>query len=110
MLSNLIENSLKFSRQGDPVHVNVNATRKELLFRVTDQGPGIPESERDRIFEPFHRVPGERDMSGAGLGLAIARGFAQANGGRVWVESREGQGTTFVLALQVVDVPVQVEE
>ena len=109
VLSNLIENSLKFSQGGDSVHVNVNATRKELLFRVTDHGPGIPESERDRIFEPFQRLPGERDMSGAGLGLAIARGFAQANGGRVWIESREGQGTTFVLALQAVDAPVEVD-
>ena len=108
VLSNLIENSLKFSESDEPVHVHVNATRKELLFRVTDHGPGIPESERDRIFEPFHRLSGRADESGAGLGLAIARGFAQANGGRVWVESREGQGTTFVVALPVVNLPVPV--
>ncbi len=108
VLSNLIENALKFSQADEPVHVNVNATRKELLFRVTDRGPGIPESERDRIFEPFHRLAGRGDRSGAGLGLAIARGFAEANGGRVWVESREGQGTTFAMALPVVNLPVAV--
>jgi two-component system sensor histidine kinase KdpD len=106
VLANVIENAIKFSPPDEPVHVNVNATRKELLFRVTDHGPGIAEAERERIFEPFHRLPGGRDAGGAGLGLAIARGFAEANGGRVWVESRQGQGTTFVLALPVVAMPV----
>ena len=108
-LSNLIENALRFSPTDEPVQVHVNATRKELIFRVTDGGPGIPEVERERIFEPFHRLHGARDTGGAGLGLAIARGFAQANHGRAWVESREGQGTTFALALPVVELPLRAE-
>jgi two-component system sensor histidine kinase KdpD len=63
--------------------------------------------DRERIFEPFHR--GNRgDRPGAGLGLAIARGFAEANGGRLWVESRFGQGATFVLALPAVAARVKV--
>ena len=106
VLSNLIENALRFSPAGEPVRVSVNATRKELIFRVSDDGPGVPDDERERIFEPFHHVPGARHAGGAGLGLAIARGFAQANGGRVWVESRADQGTTFALALPIVDLPV----
>jgi two-component system sensor histidine kinase KdpD len=108
-LANLIENALKFSSPDEPVAVTVHATRSELIVRVTDQGPGIPEEERERVFEPFHRLPGRRDTGGAGLGLAIARGFAEANGGRVWVESREGQGTTCALALPAVELPVAVE-
>jgi len=108
VLANLIDNALKFSPPEEPVNVNVHATRRELIIRVTDHGPGIPDEERERIFEPFHRLPGRRDAAGAGLGLAIARGFAQANGGRVWVESREGQGTTFALALPAVEVPAAV--
>jgi two-component system, OmpR family, sensor histidine kinase KdpD len=105
-LVNLLENALNVSPPGEPVHVRITATRKELLIRVTDRGPGIPEEERERIFQPFYRIEGHPDRRGAGLGLAIARGFAEANGGRIWVESRGGQGASFVLALPAVELPV----
>jgi two-component system sensor histidine kinase KdpD len=108
-LVNVLENALRESPPGEPVHVRVSATRQELLIRITDHGPGIPEEERERIFEPFHRVPGGPDQRGPGLGLAIARGFAEANGGRLWVESRPGQGASFVLALPAVELPVEVQ-
>jgi two-component system sensor histidine kinase KdpD len=108
-LVNVLENALRESPPGEPVHMRVSATRQELLIRVTDRGPGIPEEERERIFEPFHRVPGGPDQRGPGLGLAIARGFAEANGGRLWVESRPGQGASFVLALPAVELPVEVQ-
>jgi two-component system sensor histidine kinase KdpD len=108
VLANILENALKFSPANEPVHVRVTATRKELIIRITDHGPGIPAAERERIFEPFHRVAGAADSRGAGLGLAIASGFARANGGRLWVESHEGQGASFAVALPVVDVPVSV--
>ena len=108
VLVNLVENALRFSPADEPVHIRLSATRKELLIRITDRGPGIPEGDRERIFEPFNRVAGERDQRGAGLGLAIARGFTEANGGRLWLESREGQGASFVLAFPVVELPVEV--
>ena len=108
VLANLLDNALKFSPPDEPVHVRIAATRQELLVRVIDSGPGVPGDEADRIFEPFHRFAGGPVRSGAGLGLAIARGFAAANGGRVWVESHEGQGATFVLALPVAEVPAAV--
>jgi two-component system, OmpR family, sensor histidine kinase KdpD len=107
-LVNILENALAFSPSGGTVHVRVSATRKELLIRVTDQGPGIPEGERERIFEPFHRVAGRPELGGAGLGLAIARGFTEANGGRLWLETHSGQGASFVLALPAVELPVGV--
>jgi two-component system, OmpR family, sensor histidine kinase KdpD len=98
VLVNVLENALKYSPADEPVRVHVSATPAEAVVRVIDHGPGVPIEERERIFEPFHR--GNRsDRPGAGLGLAIARGFAEANGGRLWVESRSGQGATFVLAL-----------
>jgi K+-sensing histidine kinase KdpD len=98
VLVNVLENALKYSSADEPVRVHVSATPAEAVVRVIDHGPGVPVEERERIFEPFHR--GNRsDRPGAGLGLAIARGFAEANGGRLWVESRSGQGATFVLAL-----------
>jgi two-component system sensor histidine kinase KdpD len=108
VLVNLLENALRLSPPGEQVHVRVSATRKELLIRVTDRGPGVPEEERERIFEPFHRVAGRPHERGAGLGLAIARGFTEANGGRLWLESRAGQGASFVLALPAVELPVEV--
>jgi two-component system sensor histidine kinase KdpD len=102
---NVLENALRVSPPDEPVNVRVTATRQDVLIRVTDRGPGIPESERERIFEPFHRVEGRAEYPGAGLGLAIARGFTEANGGRMWLESREGQGASFVLAYPLVELP-----
>jgi two-component system sensor histidine kinase KdpD len=106
VLANLLENALKFSPDGARVHLRITATRQEAIVRVVDQGPGIAADELERVFEPFYRRAGDA-RSGAGLGLAIARGFAAANGGRVWAESRPGQGTTFALALPVVEVPAE---
>jgi two-component system sensor histidine kinase KdpD len=107
VLVNLLENALKFSAPGAPVQVRANVARGEVMVRVTNRGRGIPQAELDRIFEPFQRVAGE-PTGGAGLGLAIAKGFTEANGGRIWAESRPGQGATFVLALPTVDSPVPV--
>jgi two-component system sensor histidine kinase KdpD len=98
VLVNLIENALKYSPAEEPVHVQVGTTASEVLVRVVDHGLGIARADVERIFEPFQRAS-DGAVRGAGLGLAIARGFAHANGGRVWAESREGQGSTFVLAL-----------
>jgi two-component system, OmpR family, sensor histidine kinase KdpD len=100
VLVNLIENALKYSPPGEPVHLQVTSTASEALIRVVDHGPGVTAADRERIFEPFQRAT-DGGPRGAGLGLAIARGFAEANGGRVLAESREGQGSTFVLALPV---------
>jgi two-component system sensor histidine kinase KdpD len=102
VLANLLENALRFSPDGERIQVRVTSTRKEAIIRVVDRGPGLPEGELERVFEPFHRVGA--DGQGAGLGLAIARGFAEANGGRVWAESRPGQGTSVALALPVAEV------
>jgi two-component system sensor histidine kinase KdpD len=107
VLVNLLENALKFSPGQERVLVRVTAARGELVVRVVDRGPGVSEAERERIFEPFYRA-GVHDQRGAGLGLAIARGFAEANGGRVWVESRVGQGASFALALPAAELPARV--
>ena len=79
--------------------VQVSLREDEGGFRitVTDQGPGVPPTERDAIFEPFHRVTSHVD--GKGLGLAIVRDVAQRHGGRVWVEDGPGAGARFCLWL-----------
>jgi two-component system sensor histidine kinase KdpD len=104
-LANLLENALKYSSSAERVQLRVASTSSEVLLRVIDRGPGVPAVDVERIFAPFQRgsVPAGR---GAGLGLAIAEGFAEANDGRVWVESHEGQGATFVLALPLAQVEV----
>lgn len=108
VLANLIENALHYSRASEHVRVQVSQTASEVLVRVIDRGPGIAAGEVERIFEPFQRGSRTGDVRGAGLGLAIARGFAEANGGRVWAESREGQGATFALALPLVTAAAEV--
>jgi two-component system, OmpR family, sensor histidine kinase KdpD len=107
-LVNLVENALKYSSPRDPVRLQVTDSSAETAIRVIDHGPGVEPAERDRIFEPFQR--GARsERPGAGLGLAIARGFAEANGGSLSVESRAGQGATFVLRFPLAERPQAVE-
>jgi two-component system sensor histidine kinase KdpD len=102
-LANLIENALKFSSPLDPVDVSVETADGEARFRVTDRGPGLTEAQLEHIFDPFERATSE---SGTGLGLTIARGFAEANGGRVWAESKAAGGASFVLAFPLVESAV----
>src|SRR5262249_61317224 len=98
----LIETAWTRSPWAGPVHVKVTTPSANLLTRVVHHGPGIAQAAHERIFEPFQRTNHAR-VRGAGLGLAIARGFAVANGGRVWAESRAGQGSTFILSLPLVE-------
>ena len=97
--ANLLENASRHSG-GHPVSVRARDVGSRVLVRVVDRGPGVPPAQLERIFEPFHRT-GTDDTGhrGAGLGLAITRGFVEVNGGRVWVESLPGQGTAFVVEL-----------
>lgn len=95
--ANLIENGVRHGG-GRQVLVRSRQTGERVVVRVVDQGAGIPEGERERIFEPFYRREGEAQGQGSGLGLAIAHGFVEANGGEIAVESVPGQGSTFVVA------------
>jgi len=98
-LVNLLENALKFSPPSERVAVVVGTVNGDVVVRVADSGPGIPPSEQRRIFEPFTRAAGDVGERGSGLGLSITRGFVHVNGGRVWVESEPGRGSTFVVSL-----------
>lgn len=106
VLVNLLENALKFSPADARVGLDVTGRGTEVLLRITDRGPGLAASERERVFEPFQRGAAARAGSGAGLGLAIARGFVEANGGRLWAEA-SGEGASFVVALPASVDPVR---
>jgi two-component system sensor histidine kinase KdpD len=101
VLANLIENALRFSPPGSPVIVRAEHGSTELRIHVVDRGPGITVADRASIFQPFQRGAG----GGSGLGLAIARGFTEANGGRLWTQD-DPAGGHFVLALATEAQPV----
>ncbi len=95
---NLVANAVKYCRPGDRVTVTAMADEREVTVGVVDTGPGIPRDVQERLFEKFVRV-GEGQAEGSGLGLAICRRIVEAHGGRIWVESEEGQGAAFYFTL-----------
>jgi signal transduction histidine kinase len=101
VLTNLVENAIKFSPAGEEVRVVAWRSGSEVAVTVADSGPGIPAGARDHVFERFFRVDAARGRAqgGSGLGLSICRDIAEAHGGRVWVDSKEGAGSAFTFAL-----------
>ena len=102
VLRNLIENAVKYAGGAATIKVEVVRERDSIIFRVSDDGPGIPAEESERIFESFYRVDNSlaRIASGAGLGLAICQGLVHAHGGKIWVESQEaGACIAFLIPL-----------
>lgn len=94
VLSNLIDNAVKFTPEGGHVEVRVKAVEQGTRFAVADTGPGIASDELPHLFQPFWQAQGGSE-EGAGLGLAIARGIVEAHGGSIWAESVPGEGSTF---------------
>ena len=100
-LKNLLDNAFKYAPDGDTVTLRATLQGNDMLFSVTDEGPGIPGEEQQRIFDRFYRAdfPVRSVIHGTGIGLALVHEIANAHGGRVWVESRPGCGSTFHLSL-----------
>jgi len=102
VVTNLVHNALKFTALGGEVAVSAEQTGDEVIIAVRDSGVGIPMDDLPRIFERFYRADRSRSGGGTGLGLSIAKHIVQAHGGRIWVESVEGRGSTFFFSLPVV--------
>ncbi|MCX4854885.1 sensor histidine kinase KdpD [Streptomyces canus] len=100
-VANVVENAVKYSPDGEPVVVSASALADRVEVRVVDRGPGVPDEAKDRIFAPFQRYGDAPRGNGVGLGLAVARGFAEAMGGTLTAEDTPGGGLTMVLTLPV---------
>lgn len=99
-VANLVENAVKYSPGGEPVLVSASAMSDRVEVRVVDRGPGVPDEAKERIFAPFQRYGDAPRGAGVGLGLAVARGFAEAMGGTLNAEDTPGGGLTMVLTVR----------
>ena len=95
VLSNLVENAVKFTPSGGEVHVEVERRGRWLEVRVLDRGFGVAAEDMPHVFERFYKADRAQDQGGTGLGLAIAKHIVESHGGRIWVESRDGGGSVF---------------
>lgn len=103
ILYNIIENAAKYSRKGTSIRIFTTADSKEITFGVADHGIGIPPHSMSKLFEPFQRIAESHfaPVKGAGLGLLVCKRLVEAHGGKIWVESKRGYGSTFYFTLPV---------
>jgi signal transduction histidine kinase len=98
LFSNLVGNSIKFTPDGGTITVRAVPDGDVVRFSVVDTGPGISAEELPHVFDRYYQAQ-RRNRDGIGLGLSIAKGIVEAHGGRIWVESEEGKGSTFSFTL-----------
>ncbi len=105
VLTNLIENAVRYTPAESPIDVSAQLKGKEAILSVADRGPGIPTTDLERVFDKFYRVQNGQRRSGhptgTGLGLAVCKGIVEAHGGRIWAELREGGGLVISVVLPV---------
>jgi signal transduction histidine kinase len=108
VLANLFSNAVKFSPEGSAIFVGAQVKEGETVVWVKDQGVGIPSDALPKLFNKFFRVDNQdtRTIGGTGLGLALIKEIIASHHGRVWVESTEGQGSTFFFTLPAVIQPI----
>jgi two-component system, OmpR family, sensor histidine kinase KdpD len=109
VLTNLLDNARSYAA-ASPVQVVARPAGDSVELRVVDHGPGIPDGERERVFDQFYRLKGGRRPEGTGMGLAICRGIVEAHGGTLRVETTPGGGASFVLTLPVSPRPAPARE
>lgn len=101
IVTNLLNNAIRYSPEGSQIDINLNETDRAVQISVSDNGPGIPDSDIEFVFNRFYRVDSSRDRAsgGRGLGLSIAKEFVEAHGGNIWVESDYGNGSQFTFEI-----------
>ena len=101
IFANLLENALRHAADGGPIEVTATAGERSAKIAIVDHGPGVGEGEHERLFTPFQRL--DDSSSGVGLGLSVARGFAEAMGGALVADHSTGGGLTMRLRLPLAD-------
>jgi signal transduction histidine kinase len=96
---NLLDNAVKYGPQSQTITVEVETRDGDALIAVSDQGQGVPETEREAVWRPFARAKTPTDAAGSGIGLTIVRDVMSQNGGRAWVESAPGGGARFIVSM-----------
>lgn len=110
VVQNLLINASKFTREGGEIVLKAREKDGSLVVEVRDNGPGIPEEDQKRLFQPYQRQLGDREhLSGLGLGLALCRYLVEAHDGKIWVNSRVGKGSTFGFSIPLA-TPAQQQE
>jgi len=105
VLANLLSNAIKYAGKGGAVSLRLERAGSQLQFYVTDTGPGIASEHQESVFERFWQAPNKVDSHGVGLGLFISKGIIETHGGRIWVESGAGKGSTFCFTLPAAPLP-----
>jgi len=104
VLLNLLTNAIKFSGEGSEIKLRLRREGNEVVVEVKDNGPGISKEEQARLFTPYYRVEADRQrFPGLGLGLALSKQLVELHGGKMWVESELGKGSTFAFSLAVAE-------
>jgi PAS domain S-box-containing protein len=99
MINNLLSNAIKYSPGGTSINLEINCKNDEVILQVQDKGIGIPQADKERIFDTFQRAGNVGNISGTGLGLAIIKRAVELHKGKIYMQSQEGVGTTFTVTL-----------
>jgi PAS domain S-box-containing protein len=104
VINNLVDNAFKYTEQGGRVSIAARAEAGQVILEISDTGQGIPREAQTHIFERFYRLPNQPDrIKGTGLGLTIVKSIVEQHGGRVWVTSQPGHGSTFTVSLSALE-------
>jgi signal transduction histidine kinase len=103
VIQNLVDNSLRYSPPGGKVQVTLSYDKKEVVFSIKDSGIGVPEEQKARLFEKFFRASNAKQIytEGTGLGLYLSKNIIEAHEGKIWAESKVGEGSTFSFSLPI---------
>ncbi|MDD5274524.1 MAG: sensor histidine kinase KdpD [Methylovulum sp.] len=110
VLINLLENALRYTRDGSPLEIRAEASADAVEISLADQGPGVPEGSKDKLFEKFYRVQCEAAQSGVGLGLAICKAIVEVHGGSIQAQNRPTGGAVFSFIIPLDHAPPMMEQ
>jgi signal transduction histidine kinase len=100
IILNLLTNASKYSPEGSKISLRGKQENDSLVVQVADTGPGIPREDQKRIFKPYQRYnSGRESLSGLGLGLSLCKSLVELHGGKIWMNSKKGSGTTFTFSI-----------